>query len=96
MGSNKGFRLAGHRNCFTVLLMLDMNRGKFLSQICWQMHFQDNFNINRYPNFDLKFSNCLDNKTLGDVIIFETGRITVENLIWSNNSYEYISLNVLC
>ena len=44
------------------------------------MHFQDDFNIKRNPNFDLKFSNFLDSKTLGNVIIFGAGRIAVENL----------------
>ena len=44
------------------------------------MHFQDDFNIKRYPNFDFKFSNFLDSKTLGNVIIFGAGRIAVENL----------------
>ena len=59
--------------------MLGVNRGTFLSLICWQIHFQDDFNINRYPNFDLKFSNFSDSKMLGNVIIFGAGRITVEN-----------------
>ena len=44
------------------------------------MYFQDDFNINRYPNFDFKFSNFLDSKTLGNVIIFGAGRVAVENL----------------
>ena len=35
------------------------------------MHFQDDFNINGYPNFDLKFSNFSDSKLLGNVIISE-------------------------
>ena len=60
--------------------MLDMNRGTFLYLICRQMHFQDDFNIKGYPNFDFKFSNFLDSKTSGNVIIFGAGRIAVENL----------------
>ena len=59
------------------------------------MHFQNDFNINRYPNFDLKFSTFSDSKTLGNVIIFGPGRIAVENLTWSYNGYEYISFNLL-
>ena len=35
------------------------------------MHFQDDFNVNSYPNFDLKFSNFSDSKTIGNVIIWE-------------------------
>ena len=54
------------------------------------MYFQDDFNINRYPNFDFLLSNFLDSKTLGIVIIFGAGRMAVENL----NGYEYI--NVVC
>ena len=69
-----------HRTYFTLLLMLDVNRGTFLSLICKQMHFQDDFNINRYPTFDFKFSTFLDSKTLGNLIIFGAGRITIENL----------------
>ena len=52
------------------------------------MHFQDDFNINRYPNFDFNFSNFLDSKTLGNAIIFGGGRIVVENLTWSYNDLE--------
>ena len=59
--------------------MLGVNRGTFLSLICPQINFQDDFNINRYPNFELKFSNFSDNKMLGNVIIFGEGRIAVEN-----------------
>ena len=59
--------------------MLGVNRGTFLSLICPQIHFQNDFNINRYPNFELKFSNFSDNKMLGNVIIFGAGRIAVEN-----------------
>ena len=58
-----------HRTCFTLLIMLDVNRGTFLSLVCRQMHFQDNFNINIYPKFDFKFSSFLDSKTLGNVIV---------------------------
>ena len=65
------FRLAGHRTCFTLLLMLDVSRGTVLSIICRQMHFQDDFSINNYPNFDLKFSNFSDSKTIGNVIIWQ-------------------------
>ena len=59
------------------------------------MHFQDDFNINSDPDFDSKFSNLSNSKTLGNVIIFGAGRIAVENLTWSGNGYEYIGLNVL-
>ena len=41
------------------------------------MHCQDDFNINKYRNFDFKFPNFLDSKTLGNVIILRAGRITV-------------------
>ena len=53
------------------------------------MHFQDDFNINRYPNFDFKFSNFLDSKTLGNVIVLRARTIAVENLTWSYNGYKY-------
>ena len=39
------------------------------------MHFQDDFNINSYPNFDLKFSNFSDRV---NVIIFGAGTIAIE------------------
>ena len=47
------------------------------------MHFQDDFNINRYPNFDFKFSNFSDSKTLDNVFNFGEERSSVENLNWS-------------
>ena len=94
--ARKAFRFAGHRTCFTLLLMLDVNRETFLSLICRQMHFQDDFTINRYLNFDFKFLNFLDSKTLDNAIIFGAGRIAVTNLTSSYNGYEYLSLNVLC
>ena len=56
------------------------------------MHFHNDFNINRYPNFGFKFSNFLYSKTLGNVIIFERVKIAVENLTWSYNGYENINL----
>ena len=60
------------------------------------MHFQDDFTINRCLNFDFKFLNFLDSKTLDNAIIFGAGRIAVTNLTSSYNGYEYLSLNVLC
>ena len=75
--------------------MLDVNSGTFLSLTYRHIHFQDDFNINSDPNFNSKFSNFSNSKTLGNVIIFRPGRIAVENLTCSGNGYEYISLNVL-
>ena len=60
-----------------------MSIGTFLSPIYRQMHFQDDFNINRYPNFDFKFSNFSDSKTLDNVFNFGEERSSVENLNWS-------------
>ena len=70
--------------------MLGVNRGTFLSLICRQIDFQDDFSINRYPNFDLKISNFSDSKMLGNVIIFAAGRITVENQL--NLVREWLSI----
>ena len=41
------------------------------------MHIQDGFNINKHPNFNFKFPNFVDSKTLSNVIIFVAGRIGV-------------------